>query len=215
MKETTTLGRDWAAHRLDDGWEYTQAFETEGEFGPTGACVEFRDLTPGATVLINGTELGASSGLPFVRFEASGAIHAGRNEIAIRIAREAAPAEICREARVVTYDKVSISGIDIDPEVVDNIANIWITVFVGNHTNEEQLALASIVLAQGENTEKVEISEMVQPSGGEIDAVVRIMDPSMWQPDEAGEQPLFDCLIGLQIEGEIMDVAEVQFQVSP
>jgi hypothetical protein len=213
MRTTIALSGAWEPRRLGGGWEYAQAFETGAEFLLGGACVEFHDLAAGATVLVNGVELGSASGSPLDRVEARDAIHAGRNEVTVRIARETAPPEVCREARVVSYDRVSISGFTIDPEIVGSVANVWITIDVANHTDEDQPVLASIVVAQGENREKVEVAEVVPPSGGEIDAVVRIVDPGMWEPSESGERPSFDCLIGLQVEGEVMDVAGATFEV--
>ena len=93
------------------------------------------------------------------------------------------------------------------------IANAWITVEVANHTKEEQPVLASVVVAQGEANEKVEIAENITPFGGVIEAVIRITDPVMWQMDEAGQRPLFDCLVGLEIADEVMDVTAVKFDV--
>jgi hypothetical protein len=109
--------------------------------------------------------------------------------------------------------RVSISGVDIDTEIVDRTANAWITVDVANHTLEDQLVLASVVVAQGENREQVEIAETIAPFGGPIEAVIRITDPTMWQADESGKLPLFDCLVGLEVEGEVEDVAAVKFDV--
>ncbi len=109
--------------------------------------------------------------------------------------------------------KVSISGVDIDTEVVDMTANAWITIDVANHTKEEQPVLASVVVAQGENREQVEIAENITPFGGVIEAVIRITDHTMWQPDESGKKPLFDCLVGLVIDDEVMDVKAVKFDV--
>jgi len=109
--------------------------------------------------------------------------------------------------------KVSISGLDIETEVVDMIANAWITVEVANHTREEQPVLASVVVAQGENREQVEIAEHITPFGGVIEAVIRITDHTMWQPNEAGERPLFDCMVGLMVWDEVMDVKAVKFDV--
>lgn len=213
MKTTIALDGAWAPRRLVGGWEYAQAFETGGELPLGGACVEFHDLAAGATVLVNGVELGAASGTQLDRFEALDAIRARRNEVTVRIAGETAPPEVCREARVVSYDRVSISGFGIDPEIVDSVANVWITIDVANHTDEDQPVLASIVVAQGESREKVEIAEVVPSSGGQIDAVVRIVDPTLWEPSESGERPSFDCLIGLQVEGEVMDVTGAAFEV--
>jgi len=213
MKTVISLQTTWQRRDSDGGWEHYQAFEAGGDFHTDGACLEFRELAPGATVLLNGIELGSASGYSPDRFDARGAIHPGRNEVVVRGAPDDPATPVCREARVISYDKVSISGIEIDPEVIDQIANVWITVAVANHTEEEQPVLASIVVAQGENREKVEIGERIPPSGGEIDAVIRIVDPAMWEPGESGEPQRFDCMVGLQIKGEIMDVAEEKFEV--
>ncbi len=215
MKTAIALNGVWDKRSLGGGWEYAQAFEAGGAFRVEWACVEFHDLAAGATVLVNDVELGWASGSPFDRFEARDSIRVGHNQITVRIAREAAPAEICREARVVSYDRVSISSIHIDPEIVDVVANVWITIGVANHTDDDQSVLASIVIAQGESRERVEIVEEIPPSGCEIDAVVRIVDPTMWEPADSGEAPCFDCLVGLQVEGEIMDVAGGKFEVRP
>lgn len=109
--------------------------------------------------------------------------------------------------------KVSISGVDIDTEVVDMTANAWITVEVANHTKEEQRVAATVVVAQGENREDVEIVEDITPFGGVIEAVIRIEDPTMWQPDDSGQRPQFDCMVGLEIGDEVMDAKTVKFDV--
>lgn len=110
--------------------------------------------------------------------------------------------------------RVSISSVDIDTEVEGAAANAWITVHVANNTKEEQPVMASVVVAQGENREEVEIAEQVSPFGGLIEAVIRITEPEMFLPDENGELPKFDCLVGLEIGDEVMDVAAVKFDVS-
>jgi hypothetical protein len=109
--------------------------------------------------------------------------------------------------------KVSISGVDIETEVVDMIANAWITIEVANHTKEEQPVMASVVVAQGEAREQVEIAEQITPFGGVIEAVIRITDHTMWQPDDSGERPQFDCLVGLEIADEVQDVKAIKFDV--
>lgn len=108
---------------------------------------------------------------------------------------------------------VSISSVGIDTEVVDATANAWITIHVENHTSEEQTVLASVVVAQGECREQVEIAENVTPFGGVIEAVIRITDPDMWQPDESGTLPLFDCFVGVEVLGEVMDVTALKFDI--
>jgi hypothetical protein len=213
MKTSIPLGEAWESRRLGGCWEHAQSFEIAADLVLNGASVDLRDLPAGATVLVNGVELGAAGGSRYDRFQARHAIRPGRNEIAIRVDRELPADELCRRVRVVAYDKVSVSGLKIDPEIVDRIANVWITIQVANHTDRNQPVLASIVVAQGENREKVEIAEIIAPSGGEIDAVIRIVDPAMWERSESGGQPAFDCLIGLQIEGEVMDVAAARFRV--
>lgn len=214
MKTVIPLHTTWQKRDSHSGWEYYQAFEVGGDFRTDSAWLEFRGLVAGAVVLLNDVELKSTSESSPGRFDVRGAICPGRNEVVVRGAPHDASAPVCREARVVSYDKVSISSIEIDPEVIDQIANVWITVGVVNHTDEEQPVLASIVVAQGENREKVEIGESIAPAGGEIDAVIRILDPEMWEPSEGGEPQHFDCMVGLQVKGEIMDVAEAKFEVA-
>ena len=214
MKTTIPLGQAWESRRLDGHWEYAQALDVDDDLPLGRTLVEFHGLAAGAVVLVNGVELGAVGGSQCDRFEAQDALRAGQNEIAVRVDRDLPAAEVCREARVVAYDKVSVSGLKIDPEIVDRIPNVWITVQVANHTDQDQPVLASIVIAQGESREKVEVGEVIGPSGGEIDAVIRVVDPAMWEPDESGEHPTFDCLIGLQIDGEVMDVVAARFGVT-
>jgi len=211
MKQTLSLSKIWQSRNFGTGWDYSQTFEIDQDSPLSDACVEFHDLAEGATVTINGIELPMQSD---ASFDAHEAIRTGHNEITVRIAQETQPLQICREARVISHDKVSIASIDIDPETIDCIANIWIRIDVENHTDEEQDVLASIVVAQGENREKVEIVETIPTSGGEIEAVIRIMDPSMWQSSEDGTKSSFDCMVGLQVEDEIMDVADLTFEVA-
>lgn len=213
MKAAISLDTTWRKRDSDGSTEYYQAFEVGSDFRINAACLEFHELIDGATVLVNGVELGSGGAPSPQRFDVRGAIHPGLNEVVVRAAPDDASGRVCRDAKVVSYDKVSITDIEVDPEVIDQIANVWITVGVANHTDEEQPVLASIVVAQGDNREKVEIGERIPPAGGEIDAVIRIIDPAMWEPGEAGEAQPFECMVGLQVKGEIMDVAETKFTV--
>lgn len=122
-------------------------------------------------------------------------------------------AGIWREARLVSYDSIRIADVYVEPEIVGNYANAWITVELDNYTGEDQQVLASIVVALGEEREKLEIAEWVSPFGGVVEAVVRIEEPELWWPNGFGSQPLYVCMVGIQLEGEVQDVAERKFGV--
>lgn len=212
MKKALLLEGPWETRSAGGRKEYTQALDIDADFPLDCVYLELGSLEAGAVVLLNGIEVGRADEVRLNRFRVSESIHAGRNELVVR--REQAGSEPRGEARLISYDRVSVAGVRIEPEVVDNVANVWISIDVANHTCEDQRIIASIVIAQAEGREQVEIAETVCPFGGEIDAVVRITDPSMWQPTDSGEQQFFDCLIGLQSSGEVMDVAAVRFDVA-
>jgi len=122
-------------------------------------------------------------------------------------------AGIWRAARLVSYDKVSIADIHIEPEIEGGYANAWISIEVNNYSNEDQEVMASVVVALGENREKIEVVETISPFGGFIEAVIRIEEPQLWWPNGFGDPTLYSCLVGLQVEGEVVDVAEQKFGV--
>ena len=122
-------------------------------------------------------------------------------------------AGIWRDARLASYDCLSIADVHIEPEIVGSHADAWIAIEVENHTGEDAQAVASIVVALGEGREKMELVETISPVGGVIEAVVRIEEPELWWPNGSGEQPLYTCMVGLQHEGEVQDVAETRFGV--
>lgn len=205
MKKTVFLNDYWER----EGDEHTRAFEVEEGFPLTCVFLDLDDLEAGAEVALNGVEVGVAGEVKPDRFNVGKAVRVGPNELVVRSNAEQAPS-----ARLVSCDKVSIERVRIEPEIVGNTANVWINVDVANHTSEEQLALASIVLAQGEAREKVEIAEPITPFGGVVEAVIRVEDPTMWEPGAGGKYPTFDCLVGLQVEDEVMDMAVLTFDLS-
>jgi hypothetical protein len=213
MKMTMPLGGPWESRPWAIGWEHTQAFDVAGDFALSRACLEFDGLAAGAEVELNGVDLGIAGSAGSDRFDVTDKVKAGRNELTVRSAGDSGE-DVCGDVKLVSNDKVSISSFGIDPEIVGSIANVWILVNVVNHTDQDQQVLASIVIAQQESREKVEIGEIIGVAGGEIDAVIRIVDPTMWQPSDSDEQPVFHCLIGLQVEDEVMDVAAGRFTVT-
>ena len=122
-------------------------------------------------------------------------------------------AGIWRDARLVSYDLVSISDVYVDTELEGNIANAWITISVDNNSGKSQMVMGSVVVSLGETQEKIEIAEEVSPFGGLIEAVIRIHEPQLWWPNGFGEPTLYTCMVGLEVEGEIQDVAERKFGV--
>lgn len=120
-------------------------------------------------------------------------------------------AGIWRSARLVAYNSLSIADVHVDTEFEGATVNAWITIEVENHTTEDQQVLASIVVSIGDMREKIEVAEDISPFGGVIEAVIRIEEPQLWWPNGMGEQPLYKCLVGLQVEGEIQDVSQTSF----
>lgn len=213
MKQTIPLTDEWQTTSTTGRYEYRREIDVSEDFQEGRVYLELRDLPESADISLNGVLLERDSGAPSCRLRVGDWIRAGSNDIAFGSDAEL-DLERLNQTRLVSYDKVSISSVDVDPDIVDRVANAWITIGVENHTGEEQDVLASVVVAQGECREKIEIAGGVTPFGGEIEAVIRITDPEMWEPNEAGERPMFDCLIGLQVEGEVMDVAIVRFDIA-
>lgn len=212
MKLMLPLNDSWQMSKSDDAYEYTRDFEINEDFCDGRIYLEFDSMSPDVSVLLNGVETASAADVPLRKLKVQDWVHSGDNEIEIRSEHELPP-EAFNRARLVSYDKVSISDVDIEPEITGNTANVWITITLANHTAEDQDILASAVVAQGESREKIEVVESISPFGGEVEAVIRIVDSEMWQPNEAGDPAFFECLIGLQIEGEVMDVALVRFTV--
>ncbi|MGI6295031.1 MAG: hypothetical protein ACOX3G_03005 [Armatimonadota bacterium] len=208
MKKVQLLEDQWEKKSGRSAQEYMRIIDVDEDFFAGRVFVELDGLSAGSVIILNGQELGTTLPGKSSRISADGALRIGRNELVVRTSSEP-PAD----GKLISYDKVSISGIRIDPEVVDNVANVWITVDVTNYSNEEQPVMASVIVSQEDVREKVEIYEDIPASGEEIEAVIRITDPSMWAKTDTGEPQYFDCLIGLQIAGEVMDVAAVRFDI--
>lgn len=213
MRQTLLLHDLWQTSKSADHCAYERSFELSEDFCDGRIFLEFPNMESEVSVSLNGAEVaGGESALR--RLKVGDWVHAGPNKIELSSASELSEVAFER-GRIVSYDKVSISDIDVDPEIIDdNVANVWMTIKVDNHTVEDQDVLASIVMGQGDCKEKVEIAGCISPFGGEVEAVIRITDPEMWAPDESGETPMFDCLIGLAVKGEVMDVAAVRFNVA-
>ena len=122
-------------------------------------------------------------------------------------------AGIWREARLVSYGDVSIADVRIDPEVRDGYADAWITIELDNHADEDVQVMASVVVALGGDRETVEATETVPPAGGTVEAVIRIEQPELWWPNGFGEPTLYTCMVGIESEGEVEDVAQRKFGV--
>jgi len=122
-------------------------------------------------------------------------------------------AGICGDARLVSYGTVSIADVHIDVELTGATASAWINIEVDNYSREDKHVMASVVVCRGECREHIEVVEDISPFGGVIEAVVRIEEPEFWWPNGAGEQPMYKCLVGLQSEGEVEDVAEQSFAI--
>lgn len=207
MKKVQLLEDTWEKRSSRGAQEFARTIDIDEDFYAGKIFLELDELPAGSAIILNGQELGTTLPGKSNRVSTGDAMRLGRNELIIRTSSEPAG------GKLISYDKVSISGIRIDPEVVDNVANVWITINVTNYSNEEHPVLASVVVSQGDVREKVEIFEDIPLSGEAIEAVIRITDPSMWTKTETGETQYFDCLIGLQIAGEVMDVAAVRFDI--
>ena len=122
-------------------------------------------------------------------------------------------AGIWRDACLVSYDRVSIASIHVEPEIVGSYTNAWVTIEVDNYTTEDQDVAASIVVSLGEMSENIEVIDTVTPFGGVIEAVIRIEEPELWWPNGMGEPTLYTCMVGLQVGDEVQDAAEEKFGV--
>jgi beta-mannosidase len=122
-------------------------------------------------------------------------------------------AGIWRHVRLVSYDAVSIADVHIEPEIECGRANAWVTIEVANHTREDQEVMASVVIQIGDDRETIEVVDIVTPFGGVIETVIRIEEPQLWWPNGFGDQPLYTCMVGLRVAGEVQDVTEKRFGV--
>ena len=221
----------------DKEWWYKQTFEVDEDFKQKRTYLEFDGLDTYATIFLNGREIGKTHNMfvPY-RFDVSDSINIGRNTVAIKFnlpsldepwanirkmqssfgtaeAPRLIGAGIWRDARLVSYDTLSIADLRIDAEIEGGYANAWVTIEMENYTNDDQEVLASIVLSIGDVREKIEVVDTVTPFGGIIEAVIRIEEPELWWPNGIGEPVLYTCLVGLQAEGEVQDVAERKFGI--
>lgn len=122
-------------------------------------------------------------------------------------------AGIWRGARLVCHSELSISDVYVHTEIEGGSANAWVSLQVENHSARDQKAAVSIVVARDDAREKIEFVEAISPFGGVVEALIRIDEPELWWPNGAGEQPLYKCMVGVQVEGEVQDVAERDFGV--
>lgn len=215
-------------------WWYKQTFEVDEDFKQNRIYLEFDGLDTCATIFLNGREIGKTQNM-FIphRFDVSDSINIGRNTVAVKFnppgssndirkmqssfglgeTPQLIGAGIWRDARLVSYDTVSIADVRVDAEIEGSYANAWITVEMENYTNEDQEVLASVVLSLGDLREKIEVVDTVTPFGGIMEAVIRIEEPELWWPNGFGEPTLYNCMVGIQVEGEVQDVSERKFGV--
>ena len=218
-------------------WIYSRRIEVNKDFLRRKTFLEFDGLDMPAAVLVNDQEVGRARG-PFIphRFDVTGLVRPGTNIVTVRFQPQAVlenrsnacgmqgkfgcgsacrfiNAGIRRDARLASYDRLSISDIHVEPEVVGGCAEAWIEIEIENHTGAQALAAVSVVAAYGDNREKIELVESVAPSGGVVEAVVRVEEPELWWPNGFGEQPLYTLMVGVQHESEVQDVAETRFGV--
>ncbi len=217
-------------------WWYRKTFDVDEDFVQNSIMLEFDGLDTNATVFFNGERIGKTDNM-FVPhcFDVSEFVHAGRNTVAVRFdpvdkaARDSVRkmrcsfgsdhtpallgAGIWRDARVVSVSEVSIADVRIDAEMEGGCANAWVSIEVDNNTQEDQQVMASVVIALGEDRETIEVTETIAPTGGLLEAVIRIEQPQLWWPNGFGEQSLYTCMVGLDACGEIHDVAERKFGV--
>lgn len=207
-------------------WWYKRTFEVEEDFLQLRTFIEFDGLCSPATAYLNGREIGASTGVfTPCSFDVTEIIREGRNTVALKFrpssetARERGwqrrftGAGLWQEARLVSYDSIAITDVHVETEIIGNYANAWVTIELGNYTGDDQQVLASVVIAREEAREHIEVSDWVSPFGGVLEAVIRIEEPELWWPNGSGEQPLYTCMVGVQFEGEVQDVAERKFGI--
>lgn len=206
-------------------WCYLRSFSLPDGFVARRTYLEFDGLDDNAAVLLNGEVVGTSHNMLLPqKFDVTEKIKpAGENSIEVDFgpverapivdgkSRRGAGFGMWRSARIVSYDKVSIRDLYIQPSIELHGVEAWIYIDVENHVGEEFDALVSVVVARGESREKMEIRETIPAEGGRIEAVVRILDPELWWPNGMGEQPLYVAMVGLQVEGEVQDVREELF----
>lgn len=117
------------------------------------------------------------------------------------------------QPQIAARDKAMITGVHIEPEIEGAYANAWVNIEVENLTREDQQVLASVIIKIGEIQEKIDVCEIIEPEGGVIETVIRIEEPEFWWPCGYGEQPLYECLVGISVKGVIEDVASRRFGV--
>lgn len=217
-------------------WHYWRTFSLPDGFVKRRSILEFDGLDTEATVILNGEVVGTSHNM-FIphQFDVTGKLNVDEeNTIEVKFAPPATlssdetevrkwkrsldgekpsltGAGIWRSARVVSYDKVSIHDIHIQPSIEIHGAEAWLAIEVDNHTDEDIDTLISIVVAREESHEKMEIKQAIPPGGCTVESVVRILEPELWWPNGAGDQPIYVVMVGLQAEGEVQDAREERF----
>ena len=206
-------------------WSYERVFEVAEGFRQKRTFLVFDSLMGSAAVCLNGEEIGRVEGEGLnCRFDVTDRLVVGANTVAVSFdPRTRPPADqpgcppafvgISRDVCVVSFDRVAVADIRVDPEIEGGWANAWISVEIENFAGEDQDVVASIVVARGEAREKIEVVDVVSPFGGVFEAVIRIEEPELWWPNGFGEQAAYRCLVGLQVDGEVQDAAEQYFGV--
>ncbi len=104
--------------------------------------------------------------------------------------------------------RVLMKSIRIEPETVSRAVNAWITIDVENGFPEPKKTLIAVILRIGEDSERVELTETLEPGSSEIESMIRIEDPELWWPNGFGEPAVYHCLAGMQAEDSGESAAE-------
>jgi len=104
--------------------------------------------------------------------------------------------------------RVMIKDIRIEPEAVSRAVNAWIAIDVENEFPEPKKALIAVILRIGEDSERVELTETLEPGSSEIESMIRIEEPELWWPNGFGEPAVYHCLAGMQAEDSGESAAE-------
>lgn len=123
-------------------------------------------------------------------------------------------AGIWLDARVASYDQLSIRDIYVVPQIMESgEAKVRVQIDVQSHVPHSVNAQLSLSIELNENKEKLEISRIIPTSGELIEAEIVLSDPKLWWPNGLGEHPLYTASVEILADGRMLDEKRQRFGI--